>query len=55
VIDVCDGTSPSMCAVVPMSTTPTTCQNTFWASAPPVRMTFVAAPRSVSAGETALV
>jgi hypothetical protein len=29
VIDVCDSTSPSRCAVVPISMTPKTCQKTF--------------------------
>src|SRR5690242_16911317 len=42
VIDVCESTTPSKCAVVPTSTTPKTCQMTFWTSAPPVRMTLVA-------------
>ena len=40
VIDVCDKTTPCICAVVPMSTMPATCQKTFFASAPPVRKTF---------------
>src|SRR5690242_16587970 len=42
VIDVWESTMPSMCAVVPMSTTPAACQNTFCAWAPPESTTFAA-------------
>src|SRR4029077_2763213 len=42
VIAVCDITTPSRCAVVPMLTTPATCHTTFCANAPPVRITLVA-------------
>ena len=39
VIDVCDSTTPSMCAVVPTSTAPKDCQKIFLGSAPPVKIT----------------
>ncbi len=41
VIDVWLSTTPSRCAVVPRVTAPLTCQKTFLASAPPVRVTLV--------------
>ena len=41
-ICVADKTTPSKCDVVPMLTWPATCQNTFFAFAPPDRNTEVA-------------
>ena len=41
VIAVIPRTTPSKCAVVPMSTMPADCQKTFCASAPPCRNTLV--------------
>ena len=38
-----DSITPSMCALASIDTAPATCQNTFWGSAPLIKLTLVLA------------